>query len=145
MDFSPTVVEGVNGIKTITEYETNAEGQTVKIITQLISKHLKPDALEKIAARRKWVKYGDCKGLPPGPDSQSTTLGENILLNLTHNSNSLEDAEDNVRKAALANSKIVCRLCQGEHLTAKCPFKDTYSQNPELKKEASTESIFFLT
>lgn len=28
-------------------------------------------------------------------------------------------------KAALMNSKILCRICKGDHWTTKCPFKDS--------------------
>jgi hypothetical protein len=34
--------------------------------------------------------------------------------------------EIKIKKAALANSKISCRICKGDHWTSKCPFKDSY-------------------
>lgn len=30
-------------------------------------------------------------------------------------------------KLALKNSKIMCRICKGEHWTSKCSFKDTHA------------------
>lgn len=33
-------------------------------------------------------------------------------------------------RAQLANKKIVCRLCKGDHFTTKCPYKDTLEAIP---------------
>jgi Eukaryotic translation initiation factor 3 subunit G len=33
--------------------------------------------------------------------------------------------EDQARKDALKDKKVKCRICSGEHFTARCPFKDT--------------------
>ena len=30
-----------------------------------------------------------------------------------------------VKKAALAKANVKCRICKGEHFTAKCPFKES--------------------
>lgn len=57
-------------------------------------------------------KYGQSAGLPHGPDADSTTLGDNVFLEL-----------EKVQQAVRA--KIICRRCQGGHWTNACPFKDT--------------------
>lgn len=33
-------------------------------------------------------------------------------------------------RAQLANKKIACRLCKGDHFTSKCPYKDTLEAIP---------------
>jgi hypothetical protein len=30
-----------------------------------------------------------------------------------------------VTRAALGGKKILCRVCQGDHFTTKCPYKET--------------------
>jgi len=74
-----------------------------------------------VLERRKWKKFGDCEGLPSGPESNVTYKTTEIInMNLKpkkqgnddeHN----EDSKDNV-------PVVVCRLC-GEigHWTLKCP------------------------
>lgn len=34
-------------------------------------------------------------------------------------------AEEKARKDALKDKKLKCRICDGEHFTARCPYKDT--------------------
>lgn len=34
-------------------------------------------------------------------------------------------AEEKSLKEQLRDKKVKCRICQGEHFTARCPFKDT--------------------
>jgi hypothetical protein len=36
-----------------------------------------------------------------------------------------EPDPDAVTKAALGGKKILCRVCQGDHFTSKCPYKET--------------------
>lgn len=50
--------------KTSVTYKTNAEGKNVKVTTTTTT------------TRREFVKFGDCRGFPAGPDSESTTIGD---------------------------------------------------------------------
>ncbi|KAG8214818.1 eukaryotic translation initiation factor 3 subunit G-domain-containing protein [Butyriboletus roseoflavus] len=119
-----------NGIRTTIEYAINDEGKKVKI-TRKIKRTLQKSVVEHtVAERKKWAKFGKERGNKEGPDRATTTVGENVVLKLTAGNKSAESeptAEQNV-KAELAKAgagKVVCRLCKGDHFTAKCPYKDS--------------------
>ncbi|CAO1634915.1 unnamed protein product [Parajaminaea phylloscopi] len=123
-----------NGIKVIVEYRTNAEGKRVKV-TRRIRRTLVKTTVNAAEAERKrtWVKFGQEKNKPAGPHSSTTTVGENVQLKLQAASSKQKEPEkdevENMR-AQLANKKIVCRLCKGDHFTTKCPYKDTLEAIP---------------
>ena len=104
-----------------------------------------------VAERQKWAKFGAEKGNKPGPDRATTTVGETVSLKFSagnkvclpfmiswfvdtivcfffQHSEAEQAPEDNV-KARLVKApgagKVSCRLCKGDHFTAKCPYKDT--------------------
>ncbi|KAF8737101.1 hypothetical protein AX14_013460 [Amanita brunnescens Koide BX004] len=118
-----------NGIRTTVEYAINDEGKKVKI-TRRIRRVLQKSIVEHaVAERQKWAKFGQEKGSKPGPDRATTTVGEEVTLKLSAGNKSQEpesNPEDNV-KARLTKAgagKVVCRVCKGDHFTAKCPYKD---------------------
>ncbi|KAG6845159.1 hypothetical protein H0H87_012955 [Tephrocybe sp. NHM501043] len=119
-----------NGIRTVIEYSLNDEGKKVKI-TRKIKRTLQKSIVEHaVAERKKWSKFGAEKGNKPGPDRATTTVGENIVFTLSAGNKAGESEaapEDNVKSqlARAGAGKVVCRLCKGEHFTAKCPYKDT--------------------
>jgi translation initiation factor 3 subunit G len=100
---------------------------TSRIRTRVITTQVNP----AVARRRQLKKFGDSTNLKPGPDSNSTSFGEKVYLKLSSaGTKKLDEApvEDEVAKlkVALGNSKILCRICKGDHWTTKCPFKDTH-------------------
>lgn len=119
-----------NGIRTTIEYAINDEGKKVKI-TKRIKRTLQKSLVEHAVAERKtWAKFGHEKGNKPGPDRATTTVGENVTLKLSAGNKSSEpepSAESTVKQnlAKAGAGKVVCRLCKGDHFTAKCPYKDT--------------------
>ncbi|KAH7320447.1 translation initiation factor eIF3g [Rhizoctonia solani] len=122
---SDTVDE--NGIRTIIEYSTNEEGKRIKT-TRRIKRTLKKALVDHATAERKqWVKFGNEKGNKPGPDRATTTVGEALALKLTAGPKNAEPEPDPdaAARAALGGKKILCRVCQGDHFTTKCPYKDT--------------------
>ncbi|CAE6428294.1 unnamed protein product [Rhizoctonia solani] len=122
---SDTVDE--NGIRTIIEYSTNDEGKRIKT-TRRIKRTLKKALVDHATAERKqWVKFGNEKGNKPGPDRATTTVGEALALKLTAGPKNAEPEPDPdaAARAALGGKKILCRVCQGDHFTTKCPYKDT--------------------
>ncbi|KAL1941551.1 hypothetical protein VTO73DRAFT_6990 [Trametes versicolor] len=121
-----------NGIRTTVEYTINDDGKKVKI-TRKIKRVLQKAVVDhSVAERKTWAKFGLEKGSKPGPDRATTTVGENVYLKLSAGNKSSEpeqSAEQSV-KASLAKAgagKVVCRLCKGDHFTAKCPYKDSLS------------------
>ncbi|KAJ1301920.1 hypothetical protein OPQ81_000759 [Rhizoctonia solani] len=116
-----------NGIRTIIEYSTNEEGKRVKT-TRRIKRTLKKALVDHATAERKqWVKFGNEKGNKPGPDRATTTVGEALSLKLSAGPRNAEPEPDPdaAARAALGGKKILCRVCQGDHFTTKCPYKDT--------------------
>ncbi|KAH7882851.1 eukaryotic translation initiation factor 3 subunit G-domain-containing protein [Phlebopus sp. FC_14] len=119
-----------NGIRIMIEYTVNEEGKKVKI-TRKIKRTLQKSVVEHtVAERKKWAKFGKERGNREGPDRATTTVGENVSLKLSAGNKTSEaepSAEQNI-KTELAKAgvgKVVCRLCKGDHFTAKCPYKDS--------------------
>ncbi|KAJ3565400.1 hypothetical protein NP233_g7660 [Leucocoprinus birnbaumii] len=118
-----------NGIRTTIEYTENEEGKRVKIIRR-IKRTLQKSVVEHaVAERQKWAKFGQERGKQPGPDRATTTVGENVTLKLSAGNKQSEQEEqpEAVKVKKMGGGKVVCRLCKGEHFTAKCPYKDTLS------------------
>ncbi|EJT99240.1 eukaryotic translation initiation factor 3 [Dacryopinax primogenitus] len=126
----PRVEETVdeNGIYTVVEYTTNEEGKKIKI-TRKIRKMLKTSVVDHAVAERKhWTKFGIEKGNKAGPDRATTTVSEPIELKLQAGGVKQAEPEQDdaaAMKAKLGNKKVVCRICQGDHFTARCPYKET--------------------
>ncbi|KAN0062916.1 translation initiation factor eIF3 subunit g [Thecaphora frezii] len=121
-----------NGVKVIIEYRTNADGEKVKITRRIKRTLIKTKVNHDVAERKTWTKFGQEKGRAPGPHSSTTTVGENVLLKMGAGNKREEPEVDEMDKMRqqLANKKIVCRLCKGDHFTTKCPYKDTLEAIP---------------
>lgn len=81
-----------------------------------------------VAERKNWAKFGAEKGNKAGPDRTTTTVGEEVFLKLAGGNKATEpeQSSEQILKSNLAKAgKVVCRLCKGDHFTAKCPYKDT--------------------
>ncbi|KAJ3135024.1 translation initiation factor eIF3 subunit g [Physocladia obscura] len=129
-DQTPRSFANADGTKTVIDYRRNDDGQKVKVTSTVRTTAVKIHVNPAIARRRTLKKFGDCKGLKAGPDTDSTSFGEKVTLKLSANAKATDlDApndDDAKKKAALSNTKISCRICKGDHFTAKCPFKDTH-------------------
>lgn len=120
-----------DGTKTIVSYRFNDEGKKVKVTrrikTTVVREHVNP----QVAERRSWAKFGLEKGNAPGPSFDTTSVGENIAFRPSVNWKvQAAEAEKNggekgSMKDQLKDKKVKCRICSGEHFTARCPFKDT--------------------
>ncbi|KAJ3234702.1 translation initiation factor eIF3 subunit g [Chytriomyces hyalinus] len=129
-DVYPKTIQNADGTKTVIKIIINDDGKKVKVTTKIRTKTVKSQVNPAIARRRNLRKFGDCSGLKMGPDTDSTSFGEIVSLKMSASSKVLDSdvpsAEEAKKKAALANSKIMCRICKGDHFTAKCPFKDSH-------------------
>ncbi|KAK0555258.1 translation initiation factor eIF3 subunit g [Tilletia horrida] len=136
-----------NGVKVVIEHTTNADGKRVKITRRTRRTLIKTKVNAEVAERKQWAKFGQEKGRPAGPHSSTTTVGENIQIKLNVGGAKRDepepDALDNVR-AQLANKRIVCRLCKGDHFTTKCPYKDTLEGIPGATDAAADADGNFL-
>lgn len=121
------VINNPDGTKTVITYRLNDDGKKVKttrkIRTTIVKEHVNP----RVAERREWTKFGKEKGNPKGPDISTTTIGENMLFKPTMNwkANQKEEVTPTDMKAQLKDKKVACRICKGDHFTARCPYKDT--------------------
>jgi len=121
----------------------------VNQITRRIRRTLQKSIVEHVVAeRQKWSKFGAERGNKPGPDRATTTVGESVALKLSagnkvryrticlpsiffisfFQSHEPEPTpEENVKQNLVraGAGKVICRLCKGDHFTAKCPYKDT--------------------
>jgi len=133
------------GVKTVTEYKFNEDGQKVKVIRTF--KIEKRKVAKTIATRKSsWKKFGASKNDKPGPDPATTIPSEEIYMQFV----SAKDGEGGAAAAAaqdddpmnkLKGQKIVqCRVCKGDHWTTKCPYKDKLAPIEEKLTEAELES-----
>ncbi|KAK2741560.1 translation initiation factor eIF3 subunit g [Myotisia sp. PD_48] len=125
------VITNKDGTKTVISYRFNDDGKKVKttrrIRTTIVKEHVNP----RVAERRTWAKFGLEKGHPAGPSFDTTSVGENIIFRPSVNwkaqakETEKEGEEKGGLKDQLKDKKVKCRICSGEHFTARCPFKDT--------------------
>ncbi|KAI9774531.1 MAG: translation initiation factor eIF3 subunit g [Geoglossum simile] len=124
-----------DGTKTIISYRFNDDGKKVKttrkIRTTVVKEHVNP----RVAERKAWPKFGLEKGHAPGPDLQTTSVGENIVFRPSINWKATQKDDQSGNKGSikeqLKDKKVKCRICNGEHFTARCPFKDTMAPADE--------------
>ncbi|KAI9799459.1 MAG: translation initiation factor eIF3 subunit g [Piccolia ochrophora] len=122
------VTTNSDGTKTLISFRFNDDGKKVKttrkIRTTIVKEHVNP----RVAERKGWSKFGSEKGHAPGPSFDTTSVGENIVfrpsVNWKANQKEGKDDKQNIKKL-LEDKKVKCRICNGEHFTARCPFKDT--------------------
>jgi translation initiation factor 3 subunit G len=109
--------------KTIVEYKTNDKKQKVKVIKRVKVYKTKVRTSKSVENRKKWKKFGECYGVPPGPEKGITTVGDEVFLELVK---SQKSAENKLKKQDASSLGIVCRNCgkSGDHWTMKCPYKD---------------------
>jgi len=117
----PTVTIDENGLKTITEIKTNEKGQKVRVTkkfrvyTKIVRKN------KNVEARKKWKKFGECAGAPPGTETGITSESLDEFELVLGGPQQKEEAKE-VSSVPATN---VCRVCGkvGDHWTLKCPFK----------------------
>ena len=133
-----TISTNKDGTKTVTSYRFNDDNKIVKTIRRIRTTIVKETVNPRVAERRAWNKFGLEKGHPPGPSFDTTSVGENIIFrpSVTWKKDGKDgDGKGGANGAAgggkddpkekLKNMKVKCRICDGEHFTARCPFKDT--------------------
>lgn len=83
-----------------------------------------------MAERKKWAKFGLSANDPNGPVPDTTSVGENIIFRPSANwkqeaKDESKDPNAQSMKDKLKDKKVKCRICNGEHFTARCPYKET--------------------
>ena len=100
-------------------------------------------ATPAMAQRHQWTKFGQEAGKKPGADKSTTSLGsESMRIKLTVGADKEQEKQDEKNEAAkvkaeLGGKKVSCRLCQGDHFTARCPYKDTLGSTDDAAGNAA--------
>lgn len=123
------IIQNPDGTKTVITFRTNQDGKKVKITQKIKEVIVREKVHPLIAQRKNWAKYGKEKNSSPGPDTSTTQLGEKVDLKLGLSWKQVEKKEEEDKAQERASRVVVqtikCRVCGGDHYTAKCPFKDT--------------------
>lgn len=132
---APQVTKHKDGSETIVTILFNEDGKRVKRTQRIKRTVVKKRENPRVVERRQWPKMGPEAGKAPGPRSDTTTLGENIIFRPVvgfKSGQAAEKAPEEDKKAdALKKMQIKCRICSGDHFTTKCPFKDTMAPEGE--------------
>lgn len=130
----PVTTVNKDGTKTTISYRLDDQGRKVKVTRKTRTTVHKERVNPVVAERREWAKFGLEKGKPKGPQPDTTSVGENIVFRPSRDWKNVQaeeaktgggKAEEKSLKEQLRDKKVKCRICQGEHFTARCPFKDT--------------------
>jgi len=125
---SQQIIKNKDGTETIITWRINEDGKKVKTTRRLKKTVIKQVVNPRVAERKHWKKFGKEEGKPLGPQTDTTSVAENIVFRPMANwkANQQEEKQPQEKqKASLKDTKIKCRICSGEHWTSKCPFKDT--------------------
>ena len=126
----PQTISNKDGTKTIITFRYNENNQKVKTIRRIRYVTHTETVNPRVADRKTWGKFGQSAKDGNGPASDTTSVGENIIFRPSVNwrkDAKDESADPNAQsmKDKLKDKKVKCRICNGEHFTARCPYKDT--------------------
>lgn len=107
-------------LRTIIDYKINDKNQKVKIVKKVVLRKAKVKMSKKVDERRNWKKFGDCEGLPAGPERGVTSVADEVFIEVTRPA----ETDEAPKAKEVTNLGIVCRNCKGDHWTLKCPYKD---------------------
>lgn len=123
-------IQNRDGTKTTISYRHNEQGQTVKTTRRIRLITHREVVNPRVAERKKWAKFGLSASDGNGPASDTTSVGENIIFRPS--ANWKQEAKDEAKdpnaqsmKEKLKDKTVQCRICRGEHFTARCPYKET--------------------
>jgi translation initiation factor 3 subunit G len=123
-----TTTTNKDGTKTMVSWRFNDDGKKVKTTRRIRFTVQKEVVNPRVAERKAWSKFGLSQKDGAGPASDTTSVGENIIFRPSTNwkkDAKEEKTEAGSMKDKLKDKKVKCRICNGEHFTARCPFKDT--------------------
>lgn len=126
----PQTISNKDGTKTIITFRYNDQNQKVKTIRRVRYVTHKETVNPRVADRKTWPKFGLSQKDPAGPAPDTTSVGENIIFRPSINwrkdaKDESQDPNAQSMKDKLKDKKVKCRICNGEHFTARCPYKDT--------------------
>ncbi|UJR24732.1 hypothetical protein I4U23_006106 [Adineta vaga] len=131
-------------------HETN-DGKTIRIEyreengtiykTTKTYRNQKLKVLPIVAERKKWKKFGNAASDPPGINTATTKVDDEITMQFISTKEDAKQDEDKLIKEAVSTlRKVQCRLCKGEHWTTKCPYKDNLQTYMDQSSEKPVEN-----
>ncbi|KAF2748690.1 eIF-3 RNA-binding subunit [Sporormia fimetaria CBS 119925] len=128
-----TITKNKDGTETIVTYSIREDGKKIKTTRRIKKTTVKTIVNPRVAERKSLPKFGQEKGKPPGPQTDTTSVAENIVFRPVSGwkASNEDKGDDAKKKNALKDAKIKCRICSGDHWTTKCPFKDTMAPEGE--------------
>lgn len=94
-----------------------------------------------VAERKKWKKFGNAAKDPPGINTATTKVDDEITMQFISNKEDDKQDEERLIKDAVSTlRKVQCRLCKGEHWTTKCPHKDSLQPFMDQTNENTSSS-----
>ncbi|RYO89502.1 hypothetical protein DL764_008572 [Monosporascus ibericus] len=126
----PQTIDNRDGSRTTITYRINENGQKVKTTRRIRLVTHREVVNPRVAERKTWGKFGLSEKDSAGPQMDTTSVGENIIFRLSTNwkkdtKDESKDVNANAMKEKLKDKTVKCRICNGEHFTARCPYKDT--------------------
>ena len=126
----PQTIVNKDGTKTIISWRYNDLNQKVKTTRRVRLTTHREVVSPRVADRKTWGKFGLSAKDAAGPAADTTSVGENIIFRPSANwrkeaKDESKDPNANAMKDKLKDKKVKCRICNGEHFTARCPYKDT--------------------
>ncbi|KAI6785301.1 translation initiation factor 3 subunit G [Emericellopsis cladophorae] len=121
-------ISNKDGTKTIISYRINEDGQKVKTTRRVRYITQRETVNPRVADRKSWGKFGQSEKDGAGPAPDTTSIAENMIFRPSINwrkDAKEEMGEQEQLKDKLKDKKVKCRICNGEHFTARCPYKDT--------------------
>jgi translation initiation factor 3 subunit G len=95
-----------------------------------------------VAERKKWKKFGNAASDPPGINTATTKVDDEITMQFISNKeDDKQDEEKLIKEAVSTLRKVQCRLCKGEHWTTKCPYKDNLQSITDSYAEKQNENV----
>ncbi|KAJ5915203.1 hypothetical protein N7454_011098 [Penicillium verhagenii] len=114
------VITNKDGTKTVISYRFNDDNKKVKVTRRIKTTTVREHVNPQVAERRSWPKFGLEKGHPP-----NMVFRPSINWKAQAKEAEKDGGEKGSMKDQLKDKKVKCRICSGEHFTARCPFKDT--------------------
>ncbi|KAJ0145494.1 Uncharacterized protein HZ326_11758 [Fusarium oxysporum f. sp. albedinis] len=126
----PQTISHKDGTRTIITFRYDDDGRKVKTTRRIRFTTHTETVNPRVADRKTWPKFGLGAKDPPGPAPDTTSVGENIIFRPSVNWRKAEkdesaDANAQSMKDKLKDKQVKCRICNGQHFTARCPYKDT--------------------
>lgn len=79
-----------------------------------------------VIERKKWSKYGESKRDAAGPNSATTVVADEVLMQfLDKNQDPVQEVDPMLDALKQKGSFVKCRYCHDNHFSAKCPYKDS--------------------